>query len=100
MLEISKFVKKNPLNLHYSKYEQFKIKFVDAVGKSYSCLTVCWVEFLLPVSCNWGRKTWAESDGIVGKTPSQARKQVTALGTPVLGHGEARAFTDISASVR
>ena len=31
MLEISKFVKKNPLNLHYSKYEQFKIKFVDAV---------------------------------------------------------------------
>ena len=59
-----------------------------------------WVELLLPVTCIWGRKTWVESDGMVGKTPSQARKQVTALGTTVLGHGEARASTDISASAR
>ena len=43
-----------------------------------------WVELLLPVTYKWGRKSWVESDGMVGETPSQARKQVTALDAVVL----------------
>ena len=31
------------------------------------------------LTCKWGRETWVESDGMVGETPSQDRKQVTAL---------------------